>query len=141
MDNLTHTTHTLVGATIVFTAPVSAAVKTVWFVGVAAIAAAGIPGIPREPARIAAGCITLLAVAVYIGVGVAAHGTARAEARAAGLDIVDVMVAPRPGTPFHSEIKMGRVGGVQTGHAAGSEVRGGGRRTKIIEGGGGGGAG
>jgi inner membrane protein len=95
---------------LVLTAPVGAAVKIVWCTGLLSILAAGLVVRRNTPPSRMAGGLALLAVAVYIGAGVfanrAARGDVLAAASAAGLHVTDVMVAPRPGTPFGSEVEV-----------------------------------
>lgn len=95
--------------TLVLMAPVAPAVKVSWLLGVGVCVVARVGR--RTPVRgSTAGRWALGLVSAHILAGTVADEIARADVRteavAAGLDVRDVMVAPRPGTPFSSDVEV-----------------------------------
>lgn len=85
--------------------------RVVWLAGLAAVVGLRVAGRPRQDdagRRVAVGALAL--AAAYIGLMVAADAPARsivrAEAEAAGLDVVEVMVGPLPADPFAAEVEI-----------------------------------
>jgi len=100
----------LLTSLVVLSSPSPLAVKGVWLMGLMAIATGRLllGGPVRRTALLGVGA--LLVTAAYIVMGIAANRMARAdvlaEARAKGVEVLDVMVSPRPGTPLSSDVEV-----------------------------------
>jgi len=95
---------------VVLSSPAPVAVKGVWVTGVAAIVTGRT--LLGGPVRrtMALGFGALLITTAYILMGIAGNRMARADVRAEavaqGIEVLDVMVSPRPGTPLTSDVEV-----------------------------------
>jgi len=94
---------------VVLAAPVQAAAKMLWLGTVVAIAVARRRhATPARSPRMSRGALAL--TVAYVAISALAFRTARGHVRAAaddaGLDVVDVLVAPLPATPFSADVQV-----------------------------------
>ncbi len=89
--------------------PLAGVAKALWLCGLAAVIATWL-AVRRWPARRSPVLAALATVILYIGVMVGSNALARGQvaeaARAAGLEVRDLMVGPLPADPFGAEIEV-----------------------------------
>jgi inner membrane protein len=90
--------------------PVPVPAKWIWLAGVTTVVGARLRGRPTTDGGTRAVRIAGVSVVVYIGAmlasSTAASGVVERAAAAAGIDVRDLMVAPRPADPFSADLEV-----------------------------------